>query len=66
MYMHVGDLYFDKLVGGFLKELFHRWSEQSCSHEVTLAFFWRVYYQPHQIGKEVFAKSCGYLVPSQQ
>ena len=50
LYMYIGDLYFDKLVGGFLKELFHRWSEIGCSHEVTLAFFWRAYYQKDKLG----------------
>ena len=39
-----GDLYFDKAEGGFLKELFRRWKEEKCSHEVTLVFFWRMFY----------------------
>lgn len=50
VYTCVGDLYFDKLVDGFLKELFHRWGEVGCNHEVTLAFFWRVYYQKDKLG----------------
>ncbi len=38
-----GDL-FDKAEGEFLKELFKRWNDEQCSHEVTLVFFWRIFY----------------------
>ncbi len=40
----LGELYFDKAVSGFLTELFHQWEEQACSHEVTIVFFSRIYY----------------------
>ena len=45
-----GDLYFDKAEGGFLKELFARWEDEKCSHEVTIVFFWRIYYSKEMLG----------------
>ncbi|KAL5478011.1 hypothetical protein EMCRGX_G024886 [Ephydatia muelleri] len=39
-----GNFYFDKAVEGFLKDLFQKWKDHSCSHEVTVMFFWRMYY----------------------
>ena len=47
----VGDLYFDKAVNGFLKELFQRWREAGCNHEATLVFFWRVYHDKNAVGE---------------
>ncbi|TFK01099.1 DEP domain-containing protein 5 [Platysternon megacephalum] len=31
-----GDLYFEKAVNGFLADLFTKWKEKNCSHEVTV------------------------------
>ena len=42
----VGDLFFDKAVNGFLRELFERWKEAGCNHDVTIVFFWRLHYDP--------------------
>lgn len=39
-----GNFYFDKAVDGFLKDLFQKWKDHNCSHEVTILFFWRMYY----------------------
>jgi len=50
-----GDLYFDKAEGGFLQELFQRWTSEQCTHQVTLAFFWRAYYKRSSIGKSYCA-----------
>ncbi len=47
----VGDLYFDKAVGGFLRELFQHWQEEGCNHEVTLLFFWRAFYDKSMMGE---------------
>ena len=46
-----GDLYFDKAVNGFLKELFQRWREAGCNHEATLVFFWRAYHDKNAVGE---------------
>ncbi len=45
-----GDLYFDKAVGGFLRELFEHWREEGCNHEVTLLFCWRAFYDKAAMG----------------
>uniref|UniRef100_A0A3B1K5A7 DEP domain containing 5, GATOR1 subcomplex subunit n=1 Tax=Astyanax mexicanus TaxID=7994 RepID=A0A3B1K5A7_ASTMX len=34
-----GDLYFEKAVNGFLSDLFAKWKEKNCSHEVTVVLF---------------------------
>lgn len=39
-----GDLYFEKAVNGFLTDLFARWKEQKCLHDVTIVMFSRTYY----------------------
>ncbi|XP_068455837.1 GATOR1 complex protein DEPDC5 isoform X2 [Clinocottus analis] len=39
-----GDLYFEKAVNGFLSDLFAKWKEKNCSHEVTVVLFSRTLY----------------------
>ncbi|XP_064646189.1 GATOR1 complex protein DEPDC5-like [Lineus longissimus] len=39
-----GDLYFEKAVCGFLAELFAKWKENNCSHDVTIVMFSRTFY----------------------
>uniref|UniRef100_A0A3P8SU55 DEP domain containing 5, GATOR1 subcomplex subunit n=1 Tax=Amphiprion percula TaxID=161767 RepID=A0A3P8SU55_AMPPE len=39
-----GDLYFEKAVNGFLSDLFAKWKEKNCSHEVTVILFSRTFY----------------------
>ncbi|KAL0965572.1 hypothetical protein UPYG_G00283080 [Umbra pygmaea] len=39
-----GDLYFEKAVSGFLSDLFAKWKEKYCSHEVTVVLFSRTFY----------------------
>ncbi|XP_075071477.1 GATOR1 complex protein DEPDC5 isoform X4 [Mixophyes fleayi] len=39
-----GDLYFEKAVNGFLADLFNKWKEKNCSHEVTVVLFSRTFY----------------------
>lgn len=39
-----GDLYFEKAVSGFLSDLFAKWKEKNCSHEVTVVLFSRTFY----------------------
>ncbi|GFO09932.1 dep domain-containing protein 5, partial [Plakobranchus ocellatus] len=40
-----GDLYFEKAVNGFLTDLFARWKDQKCLHDVTIVMFSRTYYE---------------------
>ncbi|XP_040580787.1 GATOR complex protein Iml1 [Lepeophtheirus salmonis] len=42
-----GNDYFDKIVDGFLSELFERWVQQGCVHDVTIVLFSRCYYTAH-------------------
>jgi hypothetical protein len=44
-----GDLYFEKAVDGFLAELFKRWEDQECDHDVTIVLFSRLYYRATSI-----------------
>ncbi|XP_013838548.1 DEP domain-containing protein 5 isoform X10 [Sus scrofa] len=44
-----GDLYFEKAVNGFLADLFTKWKEKNCSHEVTVVLFSRTYYDAKSI-----------------
>ncbi|XP_028328449.1 GATOR complex protein DEPDC5 isoform X2 [Gouania willdenowi] len=44
-----GDLYFEKAVNGFLCDLFTKWKEKNCSHEVTVVLFSRTYYNAKTI-----------------
>ncbi|XP_061551195.1 GATOR1 complex protein DEPDC5 isoform X3 [Phycodurus eques] len=39
-----GDLYFEKAVNGFLSDLFGKWKDKNCSHEVTVVLFSRTFY----------------------
>ncbi|PVD31681.1 hypothetical protein C0Q70_07099 [Pomacea canaliculata] len=39
-----GDLYFEKAVNGFLTDLFAKWKEQNCCHDVTIVLFSRTCY----------------------
>uniref|UniRef100_A0A4W6ECZ8 DEP domain containing 5, GATOR1 subcomplex subunit n=1 Tax=Lates calcarifer TaxID=8187 RepID=A0A4W6ECZ8_LATCA len=44
-----GDLYFEKAVNGFLSDLFAKWREKNCSHEVTVVLFSRTFYNAKTI-----------------
>ncbi|CAL8347051.1 unnamed protein product [Merluccius merluccius] len=44
-----GDLYFEKAVNGFLSDLFAKWKEKNCSHEVTVVLFSRTFYSAKNI-----------------
>ncbi|KAG8597093.1 hypothetical protein GDO81_002161 [Engystomops pustulosus] len=44
-----GDLYFEKAVNGFLADLFNKWKEKNCSHEVTVVLFSRTFYDAKSI-----------------
>nr|XP_033812560.1 GATOR complex protein DEPDC5 isoform X2 [Geotrypetes seraphini] len=44
-----GDLYFEKAVNGFLADLFSKWKEKNCSHEVTVVLFSRTFYDAKSI-----------------
>nr|XP_020475229.1 DEP domain-containing protein 5 isoform X3 [Monopterus albus] len=44
-----GDLYFEKAVNGFLSDLFAKWKEKNCSHEVTVVLFSRTFYSAKAI-----------------
>ncbi|KAG9342542.1 hypothetical protein JZ751_015921 [Albula glossodonta] len=44
-----GDLYFEKAVNGFLADLFAKWKEKNCSHEVTVVLFSRTFYNAKTI-----------------
>ncbi|XP_059170420.1 GATOR complex protein Iml1-like [Physella acuta] len=40
-----GDLYYEKAVNGFLTDLFDKWKEQNCLHDVTIVLFSRTFYE---------------------
>ncbi|XP_068195944.1 GATOR1 complex protein DEPDC5 isoform X2 [Antennarius striatus] len=44
-----GDLYFEKAVSGFMSDLFAKWKEKNCSHEVTVVLFSRTFYNAKTI-----------------
>ncbi|XP_013383589.1 GATOR complex protein DEPDC5 [Lingula anatina] len=44
-----GDLYFEKAVSGFLTDLFVKWKEQNCLHDVTIVMFSRTFYDAHSL-----------------
>ncbi|XP_051887990.1 GATOR complex protein DEPDC5 isoform X3 [Pristis pectinata] len=46
-----GDLYFEKAVNGFLADLFAKWKEKNCSHEVTVVLFSRTFYDTKSADK---------------
>ncbi|XP_052798952.1 GATOR complex protein Iml1-like isoform X2 [Mya arenaria] len=39
-----GDLYFEKAVNGFLCDLYAKWKEQNCLHDVSIVMFSRTFY----------------------
>uniref|UniRef100_A0A8B9I8H1 GATOR1 complex protein DEPDC5 n=1 Tax=Anser brachyrhynchus TaxID=132585 RepID=A0A8B9I8H1_9AVES len=47
--LFVWDLYFEKAVNGFLADLFTKWKEKNCSHEVTVVLFSRTFYEAKSI-----------------
>ncbi|XP_054618374.1 GATOR complex protein DEPDC5 isoform X2 [Dunckerocampus dactyliophorus] len=44
-----GDLYFEKAVNGFLSDLFGKWKDKNCTHEVTVVLFSRTFYNAKSI-----------------
>ncbi|XP_033030308.1 GATOR complex protein DEPDC5 isoform X2 [Lacerta agilis] len=46
-----GDLYFEKAVNGFLADLFTKWKEKNCSHEVTVVLFSRTFYDAKSLNE---------------
>ncbi|CAH1800397.1 unnamed protein product [Owenia fusiformis] len=44
-----GDLYFEKAVNGFLKDMFAKWQEKGCCHDVTIVMFSRTFYDAHSL-----------------
>lgn len=58
-----GDLYFEKTVNGFLKELFGKWKESNCNHEVTIVMYSRTHYNAKSLGeKEYFLSNFQILI----
>uniref|UniRef100_A0A8C1ST86 DEP domain containing 5, GATOR1 subcomplex subunit n=1 Tax=Cyprinus carpio TaxID=7962 RepID=A0A8C1ST86_CYPCA len=59
-----GDLYFEKAVNGFLSDLFAKWKEKNCSHEVTVVLFSRTFYSAKSMvprypkSQSLFSFSC--------
>lgn len=56
-----GDLYFEKVINGFLYELFTQWKNKKANHEVTIVLFSRTFYTAQNEGKH-FAMECKYFV----
>ncbi|XP_005093712.1 GATOR complex protein Iml1 isoform X2 [Aplysia californica] len=44
-----GDLYFEKAVNGFLTDLFDKWKDQNCVHDVTIVLFSRTFYEAQSV-----------------
>ncbi|CAG5135776.1 unnamed protein product, partial [Candidula unifasciata] len=44
-----GDMYFEKAVNGFLTDLFDKWKEQNCVHDVTVVLFSRIFYEAQSV-----------------
>ncbi|WVW80120.1 hypothetical protein I302_102095 [Kwoniella bestiolae CBS 10118] len=44
-----GERYIEKVVHGYLPDLFARWSEKGTSHVVTIIFFARIYYDEEDV-----------------
>jgi hypothetical protein len=42
-----GELFFEKAVNKFAKQLFHRWQELGTNHALVIIFFSRLYYPSH-------------------
>ncbi|XP_076106602.1 GATOR complex protein Iml1-like isoform X2 [Mytilus galloprovincialis] len=54
-----GDLYIEKAVDGFLTDLFAKWKEQNCLHDVTIVLFSRTFYEAQYIEEfPVFMRDC--------
>lgn len=47
-----GDLFFEKAINGFLRELFTKWKELKVSHDVSIILFSRTFYDAQSIGNE--------------
>ena len=47
-----GDLYFEKAVNGFLTDLFAKWKDQNCCHDVTIVLFSRTFYDSQSLGND--------------
>ena len=45
-----GELYFEKVVNGFLPQLFSKWKEVPCTHVLSIVLFARVHYNEKQDG----------------
>lgn len=46
-----GDLYFEKAVTGFLADLFKKWNQLKCTHDVTIVMFSRTFYKAEEINE---------------
>lgn len=44
-----GDLYCEKAIYGFLTDLFERWRQNDCSHDITIILFSRTYYEAESL-----------------
>lgn len=44
-----GDLYIEKAVDGFLTDLFAKWKDQNCLHDVTIVLFSRTFYEAQSL-----------------
>nr|XP_031862950.1 uncharacterized protein CI109_001425 [Kwoniella shandongensis]KAA5530022.1 hypothetical protein CI109_001425 [Kwoniella shandongensis] len=44
-----GERYIEKVVHGYLPELFARWADKGTSHVVTIIFFARIYYDDEEV-----------------
>lgn len=45
-----GDLFFEKAINGFLRELFTKWKELKVNHDVSIILFSRTFYDAQSIG----------------
>ncbi|XP_052074227.1 GATOR complex protein Iml1-like isoform X2 [Mytilus californianus] len=54
-----GDLYIEKAVDGFLTDLFAKWKDQNCLHDVSIVLFSRTFYEAQYIEEfPVFMRDC--------
>ncbi|CAC5397004.1 DEPDC5 [Mytilus coruscus] len=54
-----GDLYIEKAVDGFLTDLFAKWKDQNCLHDVSIVLFSRTFYEAQNIEEfPVFMRDC--------
>ncbi|KAK3094846.1 hypothetical protein FSP39_006992 [Pinctada imbricata] len=55
----IGDKYFEKAVNGFLTDLFAKWKEQNCLHDVTIVLFSRTFYKAQSLDDfPVYMRDC--------